>query len=185
MIAPLLQLDHRAAAIAPLPALRLGHLDELPSRRILRALAGLVRAVVALTAHARAAAFAFPDAAARAVGGDGGGFDPRAAVAGRAVDAVAGGVFLEFVVPGLLEGLVEELVDVFQRDVVAGAAAWGHVRGVGDGHGEDALEAGVAHAVGAGEFGGAGEGDGVVAAGEAGGFLLWGWSTGRDEGGEY
>lgn len=45
------------------------------------------------------------------------------------------------------------------------AALWRHVRGVGDGEGEDALKAVVAHAVAAGEGGGFGEGDVVGAAG--------------------
>lgn len=185
MIAPFLQLDHRAAAVTPLPASRLGHLNELAGRRILRAFARLVGSVVALAANARPAAFALPDAATcGTVGSDVRRFDPRAAVAGGAVDAVAGGILLEFVVPGFLEGLVEELVDMFEGDVVRGAATRGHVRGVGDGHGEDSSEAGVAHAVGAGEFGGTGEGDSVVAAGEAGGFLLGGWGARGDEGGE-
>lgn len=41
-------------------------------------------------------------------------------------------------------------------DALGGAAAGRHVRGVGDGHLEDPPQAGVAHAVFAGEAGGFG-----------------------------
>lgn len=95
---------------------------------------------------------------------DMGGLDPFAAAARRAVDAVFGGVFLIFAVPGLFEFQIEEAIDVFEGDVVVRAALRGHVLGVSDGEGEDAAEAGVAHAVLAGEFCGAGGRD----VGEAG-----------------
>ena len=47
---------------------------------------------------------------------------------------------------------------MFEGDVVRSAALWGHVLWVCDGHGEDSAEAGVAHPMTAGEFGGSGYG---------------------------
>ena len=54
-------------------------------------------------------------------------------------------------VPLAFESVVEEFFDVFEVDVLGRAAFGGHVLRVGDAEGEDSAEAGVAHAVGAGE----------------------------------
>lgn len=72
------------------------------------------------------------------VGFDVFGFDPGAAPAGGAVDAVFGGVFLVFAVPATFEFVVVEFVDVFEVDVFGRAAFWGHVLGVGDAEVEEA-----------------------------------------------
>lgn len=85
-----------------------------------------------------------------------GGLDPLTAAARRAVYAVLRGVFLIFLVPGLLELEIEEAVYVLEGNVVGGAAFGRHVLGVGDRQGKDAAETGVAHAVLACEFGGPG-----------------------------
>jgi len=95
---------------------------------------------------------------------DVGGLDPLATAAGGAVDPVLGGIFLVLLVPLHFETEIEKFVDVFQGDVVGGAAFGWHVLRVGDGEGENAAKARVAHAVTAGEFGGSGNRD----VGEAG-----------------
>lgn len=114
---------------------------------------------VARAANFCAAAAAFPKftSAGRAPGGvevDIGGLNPLAAAAGGAVDAILSGIFLVLLIPLHFETEIEKFVDVFQGDVVGGAAFGWHVLRVRDGEGEDAAEACVAHAVGAGEFGG-------------------------------
>ena len=149
MVAAFGELDHGGAAVASLPAFFFGDFDEALSLGIARALAGGVGAVVADAAHLGTAAFAFSDLAPR-LHSDVFGLDPLAAMARGAVDPIFRGVLLELAVPDLFEVLIEDAVDVLQWDVVGGAAPGGHVRGVGDGHGEDAFKAGVAHAVGAG-----------------------------------
>lgn len=121
-------------------------------------------AAVALRTHLCLAPRAFPIftacvGAAASIGMDVGWFDPFAASALGAVESVLCGVFLVFLIPFHLEFKVEELVHVFERDVLGGVAAFrGHVLGIGDGKSEDAAEAGMTHAVTAGEVSGAGGG---------------------------
>ena len=176
VVAALLQLDGGGAVEAALPAVRQGDGGELRRRRVVRgAGARAVPAPGARGAHfglaARAAAVGAAGVATAGRGGrvwvDVGGLDPLAAAFGGAVEPVGGRVFLVFLVPLPLELEVEELVDVLQGDVLGGAAGGGHVRGVGDGQGEDAAEAGVAHAVAAGQFRGFGDRDVVGHASEA------------------
>lgn len=65
-------------------------------------------------------------------------FDPGAAVALGAVDTVLGGVFLVFLVPFLLEGVVEEFGNVFRVDWLFRVAAFrGHQLWVGQRGGEE------------------------------------------------
>lgn len=73
--------------------------------------------------------------------------DPLPAPPRRAVNPVLSRVLLELPIPELLEGDVEELVDVLQGDAVRGAALGGHVHRVCDRELEDPAQAGVAHAV--------------------------------------
>ena len=75
------------------------------------------------------------------------GLDPLATSPGRTIQAIFGTKFLEFAIPGLLEGLVEQLVHVLERDMLRGTAARRHMCWVGDGEGENPGQAGVAHAV--------------------------------------
>lgn len=164
VVAAFLELDGRAAVVAPLPPFLLRDLDELLRRVVPGADAAAVPAAVARRAHFRPAARAFAVFAARvgaaaAVDVDVRGLDPFAAATRGAVEAVFGGVFLVLLVPFHLEFQVEEPVDVFEGDVLVRDAAFGgHVLRVGEGEGEDAAEAGVAHPVRAGEEGGAGRG---------------------------
>ena len=169
MIAPLLQLHGRATVETPLPPLLLRNLRKSCRGFVLRTLFPRMPAAVTCTAHLLAASRALPilPAPVRAAAGidmNVGGLDPLAAAACGAVDPVLRGVFLIFLVPGLLELEIEEAVYVLEGDVVGGAAFGRHVLGVGDGQSEDAAETGVAHAVLAREFGAARGGD----VGEAG-----------------
>ena len=169
VIASLLELDGRRAVEAALPAFLFRDLGESRCGFVIGTFPSGVPAPVTGAADFRAATntFSIFAAAVGTAGGvevDVGGLDPLAAAAGGAVDAVFGGVFLVFLVPLHLETPIEELLDMFKGDVVVGAAFWRHVLWVGDGKGEDSAEAGMAHPVGAGEFGGFRDGD----VGEAG-----------------
>lgn len=57
-------------------------------------------------------------------------------------------------IPEKFEAVVEQGVDVLERNVVCCAALWRHVSGVGGGEDEDPAEAAVAHAVTARQLGG-------------------------------
>lgn len=137
VIAALDQFDHMVTIVAALPSLLLRNLMELQRRRIFRTFAASrVPFAIAGAAHFRLAAVAgtvFPPRVGGAGGGcsDVFGFDPGAAAAGGAVDAVFGGVFLVFAVPAAFEFVVVELVDVFEVDVFCCAAFGGHVLWVG------------------------------------------------------
>ena len=152
VVAAFFEFDGRFAVEACYPAFLLGDLDEFLRGRVFGAGAGGVPFAVAGTADFGSAAGAFAVFAA-AVGAAGdvcvdvGGFDPFAAVLLGAVDAVFGCEFTVFLVPLFLEFKVEEFVDMFEVDVVRGAAFRGHVLGIGNTEGEDAAEAGVAHPV--------------------------------------
>ena len=137
VVASFLQLDRCRAVETPLPSLLLCDLREPRRGFVLGAFAPRVPPAVTGAAHLRAASFAVSvlaaaARAARSINMDMRGLDPFAATARRAVDAVLGGVFLIFAVPGLLELEVEETFDVLERDVVGGAAFGRHVLRVGD-----------------------------------------------------
>ena len=161
-------LDHDPAVAAAAPAFLLRDLGEGARGLVLGAvLAGVVLAV-ARRADLGLAARAFAVFAALAVEREGGRFDPFAAAAHGAVEAVFRRVFLVFFVPFGFELGVEELVDVLEGDVLGLAAFGRHVGRVRDGHGEEAYEAVVAHIVRAGESSGLEAGNRVVEAGDAG-----------------
>lgn len=83
---------------------------------------------------------------------DSSGRDPFAAALLWTVQAVFGGVLGVFLVPDALELVSEEALDFLERDMLVCAALWRHVRWISGGEDEGALDAGVAHAVGAGEL---------------------------------
>ena len=112
MVAAFFQLNHGAATIASLPSLLLGDLDEFSCGRVLRTLARFVRFVVAKAADLCATNLAFAYFASRFVRLNVLRFNPFTAAAPWAVYSVSCCVFLELPIPGLLEGLVEEFVDV-------------------------------------------------------------------------
>jgi hypothetical protein len=77
---------------------------------------------------------------------------PFSALSCWTVDSVFGRVFGEALVPGHLEAVVEEFVDVLKGDVVDSTALGRHVLRVVDGETEDAFEACMAHSMSALEF---------------------------------
>ncbi len=79
--------------------------------------------------------------------------DPFATFLARTIDAVFGVIFLVLAIPVYFEFEIEELVNVFERDVLVCTAFWWHMLRVIYGHFEDALEAVVTHSMGAGQFG--------------------------------
>ena len=164
MVAAFLELDSGGAVETALPAFALSRLGEPQRGFVFGAVAARVPFAVAGVADLGAAAAAFP-ILTTCVGAAGGvhvdlrRFDPLAAATGRAVYAVFGGEFMVFLVPFHLEAEVEQLLHVFQGNVVLGAAPRRHVLGIGDGHGEDPSEAGVAHTVFASQLGGFGDGN--------------------------
>ena len=146
VVASFLQLDCCRAVEAALPPLFLCDLGEPRRGFVLGAFAPGMPAAVAGTAHLRATSFAVSVLAAaartaRSIDMDMCGLDPFAAAARGAVDAVFGGVFLVFAVPGFLELEVEEAIDVLEWDVVGGTAFGRHVLRVGDGQGKDTTQA--------------------------------------------
>lgn len=164
VVTALLELNRCGAVETPLPTLFLRDLGEASGCFVLRAVATCVPPSVARATNLCAATAAFPvfTPAGRAPGRvkmDVGGLNPLTAAARGAVDAVFGGIFLVLLIPLHLETKIKKFIDVLQGNVVGGAAFGRHVLRIGHGEGEDAAEACVAHAVGAGEFGGLGDGD--------------------------
>jgi hypothetical protein len=175
VIASLFQLDHSTTVVAPLPAFLLRDLDKRSGRWVLRAFpVGRVVLSIASRAYLRRAALALAELAAWVVwvGLDVRGLDPFTAGARGAVQSILGRVLLVLFVPAGFEFVVEELVDVSEGDMLFCATFGGHVGGVRDGHGKDALEALVAHPVVARELG-CFEVEDVFTAGEA-------WNSGMD-----
>ena len=154
VVAAFFELDHGGAVVAALPAGLFGDFGEAGCGFVLWALTARVPLTIAGHADLGPTSLAFsvfPPAVdtTGCVDVDVRGFYPFAAALSWAVGAVLGCVFLVFLVPFHFELDVEELVDVFEGDVVAGAAGGRHMRRIGDGHSEDTPEAGVAHAVAA------------------------------------
>ena len=131
MIAALFQLHHRRAAVAFLPALLFGRLNEFFRCRVFGTVATRVGFVIADRTYAGAAAFAFAYLAA-VLDCDVMRLDPLTAVFANAVDFVSCLVFEEFSIPVLLELLIEEFINMLEIDVVVCTATWGHVSGVCD-----------------------------------------------------
>lgn len=154
MVAALLQLNHRATTVAALPTRLLRRFEQTIRLLIARTLLLPMPLPTTQDTHLRLTTTTLPILPTMAfpiimvVSG----LDPLPAPPRRAVNPVLGGILLELPVPELLEGDVEELVDVLQRDAVRGAALGRHVLGVCDGELEDPAEAGVAHAVAAFEL---------------------------------
>lgn len=146
MIASFLQLDHSRTVEASLPTFLLRNLNKDLRGRILRTLSRRVHLVVADAADPRPTSFTLSYFAtilkANVVG-----FDPLSAMTSRAVDTISSGVLLELPIPGLLEFLVKELVNMLERDVLSGATFWGHMGRIRNGHGEDTTKTNMAHSM--------------------------------------
>ena len=107
VIAAFLQLDQRATIVTSLPPFLLGLLDKLGDLRILGAVAGLVRLVVAERADFELASRASGVFLPFLILMDMRGLYPFATFGRRAVDAVLGMVFLIFTVPVSLKLEIE------------------------------------------------------------------------------
>lgn len=154
MVAALLQLNHRATTVAALPTGLLRRFEQAIRLLIVRTLFLPMPLPATQDTHLRLTTAALPvlPTIAFAIIVVVSGLDPLPAPPRRAVNPVLGGVLLELPVPELLEGDVEELVDVLQRDAIHRAALGRHVLGVRDGELEDPSQAGVTHAVAAFEL---------------------------------
>ena len=153
MVASLLELNHSRATEAALPAFLLSNLNEYLGDGVLRTFSRRVHFIVANTADPCSASLA-PSYLTSILESDMIGFDPFATVTSRTVDAISCCVFLEFSVPGLFELLIEQLIDVFERNVLRRAAFWRHVGWISDRHGKNASQTVMAHPMCTCEFGG-------------------------------
>lgn len=154
VVAAFLKLNHSLAAVASLPALVFCHLDQTIRLLILGALLPSVELAVAQDAYLGLATTAtrilhavcqvHPNLAR---------LDPFSTSLSRTVESVSGRVLLIFLVPQLLELVVEEALDVSERDVFGRTASRRHMLGVIDGEGELASEARMAHTMAAPELG--------------------------------
>jgi hypothetical protein len=148
VVAAFFELDHGRTTVASLPALLLGNFDECFRLRILRTVPRDVHFLRTYAAHPCFALLAPPDFPT-ILNLDIVRFDPGAASPSRAIYSVLRLEFSISAVPQFFELLIEELVHVFQVDVLIRTTSRRHVSRVLDGHGEDALEARMAHAVSA------------------------------------
>lgn len=160
MVAALFQFDGGRAIEAALPAFLLRNLGKPQRRLVLGAFPAGVPFAIAGRADFGAAPIAFAVLTTRVgLGVNICRLDPFAAPFGGTVDAVFGGIFLVFLVPFHFETQVEELLNVFERYVILSAAFGRHMLRVGHRQGKNPPEAGMAHTVFAGQFGGSGDGN--------------------------
>ena len=138
MVATLFELYHSRAVVAFSPSFLLGNLSQLLHRWVFWAFAGSVSFLVA---HCADVVFAFRADAYLAAFLDAHvlWLYPLSAAFSRTVYPILCIILFELPVPSLLEIVVEEGLDVSQRDVLLLAASWRHMCGVFDGHLEDAL----------------------------------------------
>lgn len=151
MVTALLQLNHSLTPITPLPALILGLRQQLNRLLVFGTIPRAMPLAITSHTHLGLTLPTLPVLAVRVVGvvADVLGLDELVAALGRAVDAVAGRVLDELLVPRLFEVVVKKPVYMFQGDVVCGAAFGWHVLGVGEGQFEASLEAVLTHPVAA------------------------------------
>lgn len=117
VVAALFKFNHSFAVVAALPSLLFGQIDKSLSLWIFGTLAGGVQFVVAQSADlCLASRTATIVAAVKLV--HIGRLDPLAAALCRTVEAVLCGVLLILGVPQEFELIIEEVVDVLQRNVV-------------------------------------------------------------------
>jgi hypothetical protein len=139
MVAALFEFNHGLAVVATLPSLLFGHIDKSLSLWIFGALAAGVHLIVTQRANL-CLTFGAATVLATLKLVHVGRLDPLATVLCGTVEAILCRILLILCVPQYLEFVVEQVVDVFERDVILIAALRRHVYGVLDGHGEDATE---------------------------------------------
>lgn len=79
--------------------------------------------------------------------------DPSPTSLARAVNSVSGGKFVVLAIPGSLKIDIKQVLDVFQRDAIRGAASWRHLRRIFDGELEASLQTWLTHPMSALQFG--------------------------------
>lgn len=154
MITSLFQLNHGLTIITPLPPFLLRHMHQPLRLLILRTLPPRMKLAITKHTHLRPTPSTlriFPPNCQ--IHADLTRFNPLPTLLRRAINPILRVILLILFVPQLLELIVEEPFHVFERDVLVGAAAGGHVLGVVDGEGELTFDAGVTHAVAAGKPG--------------------------------
>lgn len=139
MVAALFEFNHSPAVVAALPTLFFGQIYKPLSLWVFRTVAAGMQFVVAQSADLGLASGTAPIFATMELVHISR-LDPLTAALGRTVDAVLCGVLLIPGVPRDLELIVEEVVDVLQRNVVGAAAFGRHMLRVLYGHGKDATE---------------------------------------------
>lgn len=140
VVTALLELDHSLAAIAALPAFLLCRLNKLVHLLVLGAFALRVESAITKRANFRLASRApaiFPPLISLHIAG----LDPLPTPLGRTVQPVFSRIFLVLLVPPHLEFQIEKIVDMLEWNMFRGAAFRRHVCRIGNGHGEDTLQA--------------------------------------------
>lgn len=99
--------------------------------------------------------------------------NPLAAALTRTIEPIRSAILIKLLIPPLLERLAEQVLNPLERYHLFGAALRRHELRVLRRQDEHPLDAGVAHAVPARQFGGLEHGDFIVAAGYAGYFAAW------------
>lgn len=127
MIAALLELNHSLTLRAPLPALVFRLSQEFHRLFILGTVPALVRLAAALHTDFGRAFGTLSDLPPVAPMADIIRAYELITVTLGTVDSIAGRVLDEFLVPGLFEGSVKQLIHVVQRDEVLGTAFGWHV----------------------------------------------------------
>lgn len=128
VVAPFLELNHSLAIIASLPTLLLRHLYQTLGPFVLWTFSSCVKLTVAQntdlgTALATTGIFS----PSSQIDADLTGFDPLTAALCRTVEVLGSGVLFKLLVPKSLESVIEQAINVFQRDAFFSAAARWHV----------------------------------------------------------
>jgi hypothetical protein len=146
MVAAFGELYQGLAAVAPLPAVVIGLLQNFPRRLVLRTVPRLMPLPVTNTAYFRFAVAALGVLAAILELLDPVRLDPLSTSSSRAVDPVAGRELGKLVIPCLLERDIEQPIHVLDRDGIL-AALGRHVLRVFDGNLEETLHTGMTHSM--------------------------------------
>jgi hypothetical protein len=133
MITAFLEFDHSLAFVTSLPSFFFGLLEEFLGLFVSRAFLGAVPFAVAAAADLSLATTTLSALSTVRSAMDVLGLDPFAASPGRTVHSIPGRVLGVFPVPCPLEAVVEQLVDMLERDMVGRAALGRHMLGILDG----------------------------------------------------
>jgi hypothetical protein len=116
-------------AVAPLPSLLFGGFDKCLGLGIFRTVARRMHFLRTVAAYKCLAVLALPDLSTF-LHGDVVRFDPCTTLTRWTVDAILGLVLLKLAIPKNLEFLVEQLVNVFEINVLVCTAPRRHMSGI-------------------------------------------------------